>query len=48
MNSEPNSLNTSEQFVLYVWPGEWDLDSLDAESLTALVIVFLHFVIIFS
>ncbi len=48
MNSEQKSLNTSEQFVLYVWPGEWDLDSLDAESLTALVIVFLHFFIIFS
>jgi hypothetical protein len=24
-------------FVLYVWPGDWDLPSLDPECLTAMV-----------
>lgn len=31
----------SNIFILYVWPGEWSLPSLDAECLTALVIYFI-------
>jgi len=26
-------------FVLYVWPGDWDLPSLDPECLTAMVYI---------
>ena len=37
LNSTPNSAITKDEiFTLYVWPGEWDLESLDAECLTAL------------
>jgi hypothetical protein len=37
LNSTPKSSTTkNEIFTLYVWPGEWDLDSMDAECLTAL------------
>ena len=28
---------TKPGFVLYVWPGEWDLPSLDPECLVAMV-----------
>lgn len=30
--------NGGEVFELHVWPGEWELPSLDPECLTALVI----------
>lgn len=30
--------NQGKTFELHVWPGEWDLPSLDPECLTALVI----------
>ena len=34
-----NNLNNEENLlVLYVWPGEWDLPSLDPECLTAMVL----------
>ena len=29
-------------FVLYVWPGDWDLPSLDPECLTAMVNRSIH------
>ncbi len=32
-----NSKTDSDRCVLYVWPGEWDLSSLDAECLTIMV-----------
>ena len=30
-------------FVLYVWPGDWDLPSLDPECLTAMVYIAQNF-----
>lgn len=47
MNSTPKSSSNLAQetnqsvFKLFVWPGEWDLESLDAECLTAIVIYIL-------
>lgn len=35
--------NGGEVFELHVWPGEWDLPSLDPECLTALVIYLSYF-----
>jgi hypothetical protein len=32
--SDPTNNN---RFILYVWPGEWNLPSLDPECLTAIV-----------
>ena len=29
----------SDTFILSIWPGEWDLSSLDPECLAALVIL---------
>ncbi|CAF0710237.1 unnamed protein product [Brachionus calyciflorus] len=36
MNREENQINYSskDEFILYVWPGEWDLPTLDPECLT--------------
>lgn len=41
INSTPKSSVTvtkeTNDFVLYIWPGDWELESLDADCLTALV-----------
>jgi hypothetical protein len=29
----------ADKFILYIWPGEWGLPSLDPDCLTALVII---------
>lgn len=37
-STNSQSVGSSDRYVLYVWPGEWNLPSLDAECLTAMVI----------
>ena len=40
---ERQAATDEDLFVLYVWPGDWDLPSLDPECLTAMVfILFLY------
>lgn len=40
----PKTPDLSNKFVLYVWPGEWGLATLDPECLTAMVYIFIFLI----